>query len=688
MKKYLPSLFNLIILIIAAAPGPALAAGPVQSNKLIIHADTLTYEKADDIYRAVGNVHLDWDDAKLVADKAFLQESENLAEAEGKAVLTSEGDILHGDKMTVHLDTGMGVVTNGDLFKKMGNFHLRGKIMEKVGPESYHVDKGTFTVCDAPVPSWKFSASDIDVYLGEYATAKNLLFYIRDVPVLYLPYMIFPVKRERQSGFLLPQAGTSSLGGFVLTIPYYWAISPSQDATFDLDIQSKRGVGTGVDYRYIGKAGTAGSFRSYLIYDTSKDKLRGSLSEKHQQEFSPSLFFRSDINYVSDKDFFSDYNEGFAAYNQRTTDSYVFLTKHWQQYLLTPELRFSQDLSAPSNVATMQKLPVLTFTGIEQRIGASPFYYSLDSNFTNFYREEGVHGQRIDLHPRLLAYAKPVAGLEGTLWGGYRHRFYNVYGGTGGDSFDDKGVLDGGARISSTLSRVYDTDWKSMPRLQHTIVPEVSYTYVQNANQDELPFFDYNDRIVHQNMIVYSVANYLTGKIVQGNTPPAYRDIAFLKLSQEFDFSGTRRDLLTPYDELRRFNDVRIEAQVSPVEHITLGTDTRYNTYRSNLSTTDLSANYNDGAGNSAGASYHFARTQYKYLESRLSVALVKPFVLSFAGRYSVDGGKFLESLTSLEYRHQCWSVILSYGDRPGNQQFYVNFVIAGIGQLGKIKAF
>lgn len=688
MKKYLSRLFPAILFLSMAAPEAATAAGIPQSDKLVIRADTLTYEKADDTYRAMGNVYLEWDGAKLVADKAFLNQGENVAEAEGKAVLTSDGDILRGDKMTLHLDTGTGEVTNGDLFKKIGNFHLRGGKMEKVGPESYHVDKGSFTVCDGAVPSWKFNASEIDVMLGEYATAKNLLFYIRDVPVLYLPFMIFPVKRERQSGFLLPQIGSSSLGGFTVTIPYYWAISPSQDATFDLDIQSKRGVGTGVDYRYIGKSGTAGSFRGYLIYDTEKSKLRGSLSEKHQQAFSPSLYFKSDINYVSDKDFFRDYTEGFAAYNQRYTDSYVFLTKHWQRYLLTPELRFSQDLSAPSNTATLQKLPVLTFTGVEQRIGTSPFYYSLDSNFTNFYRETGVHGQRIDMHPTLLAYSNTVAGLEGTIWGGYRHRLYNMYGGTSSESLDDKGLFDGGARISSTLSRVYDSGWKNMPKLQHTMVPEVSYTYVQNGNQDELPFFDFNDRVVHENKITYSIANYLTGKFAKGDAPAVYRDVAYLKLSQEYDFSGTRRDLLTSYDELHRFNDLRIEAQINPVEHFSLAADTRINPYRANLSTADISGNYNDGGGNTAGVSYHYARNQYKYLEARMSVALVNPFVFNFAGRYSIDGGKFLESLYSLEYKHQCWSVILSYGDRPGNQQFYVNFVIAGIGSLGKIRAF
>jgi LPS-assembly protein len=116
--------------------------------------------------------------------------------------------------------------------------------------------------------------------------------------------------------------------------------------------------------------------------------------------------------------------------------------------------------------------------------------------------------------------------------------------------------------------------------------------------------------------------------------------------------------------------------------------DSRYNPYDTNLSASDLSINYNDGGGNLAGVSYRFGRNDYEYLEGRMTVSLVKPFVFNFASRYSIDGGKLLESLYSLEYKHQCWSVVFAYGDRPGNTQFYVNFVIAGIGSLGKTRVF
>jgi LPS-assembly protein len=688
MKTYLLKIIPAIMFISLALTGTGKGEDLPQPGAVVLHADSLTYRKADDTYRAMGNVHLEWDDLKLVADSALLRQSDNIAEAEGGIVLTTDGDILRADKMTVNLENQNGEITNGSIFMKRGNFHILGKKMIKVGPENYHIDAGSFTPCDGDVPSWKFSASAIDVILGEYATGKNVLFYIRDIPVLYLPYIVFPLKTERQSGFLLPNPGTSTKGGLVLNIPYYWAISPSQDMTFNLDIQSKRGAGTGLDYRYIRKRGSEGSFRGYLIYDTSKDKFRGDFSERHQEDFSPTLSFKSDVNYASDRDFYRDFAEGFGEYNRKSVDSNVFLTKHWQRFLLTPELRFSQDLESPSNTTTLQKLPILTFTGIKQRIGATPLYFALDSNFTNFYREEGFQGQRLDLHPTMLLYTNPAPWLESIAWAGYQHRFYNMYGGTGSGSFDDKGLIDAGLALSSPLARVYDMGWKGMPKLRHTLVPEVGYSYVQNRGQEELPFFDFNDRVVHRNAISYSLTNYLTGKFVDGDAPATYRQLAYLKLSQEYDFSGTRRDLLTPYDELRPFSDIRIEARVNPVKEISLFADSRYNPYHTNFSTNNVAVKYNTGAGNSLQVGYRFSRAQQEYLEAIMRINLLKPFIFNFAGRYSLDSGAFLESNYSIEYKQQCWSIIFSYGEHQGNKGFFVNFVLAGIGPLSKIRAF
>jgi LPS-assembly protein len=688
MKKYLAILLAVLFAILSIGRCPVYADDTVQTGAISLLADSLTYEKASDTYKAIGNVRIEWDEATLSADSALLRHEDNTAEAEGGVVMRRDGDTLHAKRLTLNLETEKGEVTDGYLFMKQGNFHLHGTKMEKVGSEDYHIEKGSFTVCDGAVPSWKFSANSLDVTLGEYATGRNVMFYIKDVPVLYLPYMIFPIKRERQSGFLIPQFGTSSKKGLNLNVPYYWAISPSQDATFYLDIQSKRGVGTAADYRYIRKTGSEGSFRGYLIYDTNLDRMRGDLSEKHQDEFSPSITFKSDINYVSDRDFYRDYAEAFGKYNQKTVDSNVFLTKRWKEFSLTPELRYTQDLESTSNAATLQKLPFITFTGTKQRIGKTPLFFALDSNFTNFYREEGFNGQRVDLHPSVWYYFNPVKELEGAAWIGYRERGYNMYGGERDASYRQIGLFDGGVSLSSTLARVYDIGWKDLQRVQHVMVPEVTYTYVPNENQNSLPFFDFNDRIVTRNAVAYSLTNYLTGKFANGDLPAVYRNLAYFRLSQEYDFSGTRRDLLTPYDELHPFSDIRIEALISPLKHLSISTDSRYNPYRTNFSLANAAVNIADDKGNLVEAGYYFSRTQQDYLVGKVMISLVKPFIFHFDGRYSVNGGALLESYYSLEYKQQCWSLIFSYGQRPGNTQFYVNFVLAGIGSLGKVRAF
>lgn len=679
--KLLPAIISLSI----ALPLSSGAEEVSRQDSLVVRADELTYQQSDETYRANGNVRLEWEGMELVSDRALLRQSEGTAEAEGRVVVTTDGDKLVGDKLTMDLEKQTGEMENGYLFKQQGNFHLRGKKLQKVGREDYHLVDGTFTVCDGDSPSWKFSASSVDVTLGEYATGKNVLFFIRDIPVFYFPYMMFPVKRERQSGFLFPKAGTTTKKGFNLNIPYYWAISPSQDVTFFLDFLSKRGVGTAVDYRYIRKSGSSGGFYGYTIYDTDLEKLRGELYQNHQEVFSDTLFFSSNIGYVSDRDYLRDFSEAFGEYNRKSIDTTIFLSKHWNRFLLVPEVRYTQDLEAASNVTTLQKLPIITFTGIRQRIGTTSLFASLDSSFINFFREKGLQGQRLEVHPTLTYHAKPAEWLEGSAWAGYQERFYNTYDGLP-DDFSDMGLFDAGVKLSSTLSRVYDTGWNGLVKVRHAVVPEVGYQWVESRGQEELPFFDYNDRVVHRNAVSYGVANYLTGKFVNSAGNAVYRDLAYVRLSQEYDLSGSRRDLLTAYDELRPFGDFRLETKITPVPWFSFATDSRLNPYTSNFSNNNVALSVNDSTGNSASFGYRFTKENWEYLEGRVGISYLKPFFFNFAARYALDKGDFLESFYAMEYRQQCWGVTLSYSDRQNNRSFFINFSLAGIGPLGRLR--
>jgi LPS-assembly protein len=261
-----------------------------------------------------------------------------------------------------------------------------------------------------------------------------------------------------------------------------------------------------------------------------------------------------------------------------------------------------------------------------------------------------------------------------------------MYGGTGSDGFSDIGLFDAGMGLSSNLARVYDTGWKKLVKLRHAVVPEVGYVWVENRNQDSLPFFDFNDRVVHRNAAAYAVTNYLSGKFANGDAPAIYRDLAYVRLSQEYDFTGTRRDLLTAYDDLRPFSDLRLETKVNATRE-----------YHSRPTVVSILTKPNSTeqfrramtmVRQRGSVGYRFTRTQWEFLEGRLATSLLKPFYFSAAGRYAIDGGVLLDTSYAVEYRQQCWGVILSYSDRQGNEAFYVNFTLAGIGPLGRVRLY
>lgn len=179
---------------------PSVSSAPVK-----IKADTLSYDQRSGTYQASGDVEILWDTLKLFSDTALFNTNNNDAIAEGDVRLLKEGDVLLSDRLAINLGTEEGEMTNGDIFIAQSNMHIRGRKLSKVGKDEYILQEGSFTTCDGEVPSWKFTARSMDVTLEEYGVGRDALFYVNDIPIFYTPYIAFPVKRARQSGFLFPQ---------------------------------------------------------------------------------------------------------------------------------------------------------------------------------------------------------------------------------------------------------------------------------------------------------------------------------------------------------------------------------------------------------------------------------------------------------------------------------------------------
>jgi LPS-assembly protein len=662
------------------------AAQPAADKEVTIKADTLTVDVPSDSIRARGAVRIEQEGVALIADSVIYSRLSGDALAEGDVLLESNGDTMKGDRLSLNLITQQGELSNGELFIKKPNFRVRALSLKKTGDASYRLQRGSFTTCDGEKPSWRFEARDVVVSLNEFATARDAVFYAGDVPIMYTPYLIFPIKRERQSGLLIPKVGQSTKKGFYLDLPYYWAINPSQDATFNLALESSRGVGLGVDYRYLRSGGSEGSLQGFGIYDSDAGRFRGELNQRHLELLSPNTTLASDIHLLTDRDYFLDYGEYSGDYNRQLQVSTVSFDHRWERYGLSGELRYTEDLLAPSNDTTLQRLPELNFIAAGEKAG--PFFFSMDSRFVNFQREEGVTGQRLQLHPRLSYYAKPTSALDLSLYGGYLQRLYNGSGGVAGSGIQQVGQADAGGVLSLPLERIYGG------RLRHLLIPSLEYRFVQHRHDENMPFFDFDDDVLGQSIASWSLSNLVTRKYELAGGATEYRDLLYLKLSQGYQFSGERRDLLTLVDEKHKVTDLMLESRINPMKGITLAVDGRFNPVDGVISTSNLALEYKGEGSNLAHVGYRHSKGQLDYLEGSFAFPLSTQFSATVLGRYSFDKPGLLESRYTLEYKQQCWSVIAAYSDRPGsieiprNKEFTLNFTLAGIGALGPIRAF
>jgi len=672
-----------ICLLLLSVPPAFCAATATGSDGLRIKADSMAHNQVDDVITATGAVVMEWQGAVLSCDRATYDRSSQTLTATGNIVIVKGEDRVTGESLTLDLASGRGELAKGKVFLKQNNMRMAGETISRTGDDEYAATRGNYTTCDAEVPSWKFGADGLEMTLDQYGTAKHVVFYIKDIPVFYFPYAVFPVKRDRQSGFLFPRFGWSNKKGVEADIFYYWAISPSQEATIDLDIQSRRGVGTGLDYRYLRSRTSQGTLGGYLIYDTNREQLRGSIAQSHRETFGKDMSLRTSVNMTTDRTFLSEYGEKSGDYNRQSNDSTVNFLKTWQHYALSANLRYTQDYYATSNSRTLQTLPELSLVAVRQQIPYTPLYFDLDSSAVNYYRENGVRGQRLYGFPRLTL----VTGLPGYLhlsaYGGLHLRGYssdNAPAGSGIKGNDGNLLPETGVRLGTSVSRVYDIGGTYLRKLRHELVPELSYLYTPDQDQTRLPFYDSLDRIVHQSILGWSLTSMLSGRFRVGETDE-YRDLMRIRLSQGYSLRGTRRDLLTTVDAGRPWTDLILESETWLHPRARLTMDGRYNVYDGQISSAAPGIEIDDKQGNSATLSYRMTRHDVEFLEGRLSTKLLAPLTLGYGTRYSFDSHNFLESVYSVEYRHQCWSVIFAYHDRRGpnaSQGFNVNFNLFG----------
>lgn len=511
-----------------------------------ITADTISYDDPTRRYVADGRVRISKGAVRLTADHVRFDHRTMDAAANGHVVLVSGKDVLIGDSVEINLQDQIGTVINGTIFLEENHFYIRGDKIEKLGKDTYSAERASVSSCDGQRPAWKITGRKLDVTIEGYGVVRHAALWAKEVPVLYTPFFVFPAKRERQTGLLPPEVGTSSRKGTFIIQPFFWAIDEQSDLTVYEHYMSDRGNKLGIAYRYVVDPLTQGTAMFDYLDDREVDDGIGDNSEdwgytndnylrpdedrywfrmKHDQGLPFGFTGRLDLDIVSDQDYLTEFRNDMTGYDAtrryfrdtfgRDLDDYndpirtnqAILSRRWDRFSLNGGIvwlddvteRWEDDVAAASPLpkldTQLQRLPLVRFDGMRQSLGDTPLLFNMDTEWTYFYSEDNTRAGRIDLHPRVTwpfrlgqaFYVEPSAGLRQTAW--FVKDYQDIASEEAKDDDTYRTMYDLRLDVSSEFSKVYGKAGLDSEAIRHTVLPRVVYEYIPNKDQDEYPAF-------------------------------------------------------------------------------------------------------------------------------------------------------------------------------------------------------
>jgi len=305
--KYLSSVYCEGAWVTPIAPD-APTIDPEQATSTIT-ADYGHYNPAGDSYLE-GNVVIDQEGRQIRAERVTIDQTQTYAKAEGQVQLAQGGLISQSDDINYNLKTQQGDLNNSFFIAEEQHAHGRAEKIAKTSDDTLELENATYSTCPPEQkPTWKIQADQIKLNqeTGRGET-RNTKLYVKDVPVLAVPYFNFPIDDRRTTGILTPTFGFTNDGGLELGMPVYLNLAPQYDATITPRYISDRGAMLDGEFRYLTENyGEGRIWGGYLPSDESySNKDRKDLHFLHNWQINDQFSTNLEYNYASDKDFFAD----------------------------------------------------------------------------------------------------------------------------------------------------------------------------------------------------------------------------------------------------------------------------------------------------------------------------------------------------------------------------------------------
>jgi LPS-assembly protein len=539
-----------------------------------LQADRLEVFRDKNIVEATGNVLVYRGNNTLRADFARYFWDINWIYLKGGIQASWTKDSLKAEEAELDLKNNVGWLKNATVFLHEPHLYFSGQELTKTGPSTYEFEQAEVTACDGETPSWSFRTSEGDITVEGYAHLKHPRFRIKDFPILYSPYLLLPVKRKRQSGFLFPEFSVGTEFGTQLNLPYYLVLGQEQDMTFYANAMSKRGLMLGAEYRFTPDLETKGVVQGDWLKDQETADTEAEEADQFDDDgltrgnsqrywlrgkidgylFTPAWKTKLDLDVVSDQNYLREFESGYNGFeNSRSVfleefgrdindkdellrENVWLLSRNWASWGLQSRVVFNQNAKVPtenlsfSEDPTLQRLPEVNLNIYEQDVPWLTFLdWGAENEATYFWRHLGDTWIRSDFNPRINL---PLVTAYGSLTPefAWRETIYSLVSeeeeGTVQDSFRSRSLWEFNLNSFTKVQRIFDLPFNDdltheqanlgtsrWTKIKHSLRPEVEYTYIPERDQSDLPSFDSVDRIGQANTITYSLTSLLTRRM-------------------------------------------------------------------------------------------------------------------------------------------------------------------------------
>ncbi|WP_240905695.1 LPS-assembly protein LptD [Thiorhodococcus mannitoliphagus] len=457
-----------------------------------ITADRVSYDQDADLISLLGDVEILQEGRRFESDRSSYRRSNGDIKASGNIYLELPGIRLVGDAASYNLETQKGSITKPG-YRMSGNANLRGEAEQAwmLSEQQSRYRDIIYTTCPPGNTDWSIAARELELdQASGIGIARHARIRFADVPLLYTPYLRFPIDGRRRSGMLIPTFGSSEETGTDISLPYYWNIAPNMDATIIPRYMSTRGLMLGGQFRHLSSFQHLEIDGEILPHDQKAENegVRGAYRIKQGGWLGSRWSSSVDYAAVSDDQYLQDFGNRLDVTSVRNLSQRADVRYRGDGWGLIGRLQQFQtvDASIPPEDRPYGQLPHIEFN-VDPKTWNKLAELDFDAQYDYFDHNNAVHGSRVVALPSLRA---PLRRSFGYLIPRAR-LYYTGYDLTGQEEGapDQLSHLIPSVDVDGKLIFEREVNWLGTHALQ-TLEPRLYYVLTPYVDQADNPLFD------------------------------------------------------------------------------------------------------------------------------------------------------------------------------------------------------